>query len=456
MINIKSDSRKVKPGDIFIALRGLSSDGHDYIEKAITNGAVKIVAEEGNYNVETEIVPDTRIYLEKYLANKYGDILNQINLIGVTGTNGKTTTCYLLYQALNLSGSKTAYMGTVGFYIAGEKISDLPNTTPDITNIYEMIIAAYEKGCENVVLEVSSQGIAYRRVEGIKFDYAMFTNLTEDHLDFHKTMENYALAKQELFKNLKSNGTAIINIDDKYSHYFLLENNRNITYGFNESDYQIIDYNFDGEITKFNYKHNCKTNLLKSKLIGKYNIYNLITAVAVLKEMGLENTIIEKIIPCLKTPSGRMDNIRYKVNNIIIDYAHTPDAISNIINTVKEVTKGDIYTVFGCTGDRDRIKRPIMLDIVTEECKYAIITNDDPHTEDPNQIVADMTKGINCDNYKVILDRKEAIIKGINLLNENDTLLILGKGHEEFMIIGKEKVPFNDRKVVVEYLDSKK
>lgn len=453
MINIKSDSRQVRPGDIFIALRGLSSDGHDYISKAIENGATKIIAEEGKYEVETMIVPDTRLYLEEYLANNYRDILNKMNIIGSTGTNGKTTTCYLLYQALNLCGLKSAYMGTVGFYIE-EKIKDLPNTTPDIIDIYDMIITAYEHGCKNVVLEVSSQGIAYRRVAGIKFDYAIFSNLTKDHLDYHKTMENYALAKQQLFINLKKSGVAIVNIDDSYSNYFLLDANNNKTYGFNESDYQVTEYGSKDAITFFKYKHNEKEKTLKTKLIGKYNIYNLMSMIAVLNEMGIDNEIIEKVIPSLSAPSGRMDNINYKINNIIIDYAHTPDAITNIINTVKEVTNGDIYAVFGCTGERDRTKRPIMLDIVTDECKYAIVTNDDPHEEDPNQIVADMIEGITKDNFEVILDRREAIIKGISLLNGNDSLLILGKGHEEFMIVGKEKIPFNDRKVVMEYLNT--
>ncbi|MDD2518648.1 MAG: UDP-N-acetylmuramoyl-L-alanyl-D-glutamate--2,6-diaminopimelate ligase [Bacilli bacterium] len=451
MINIKSDSRQVKPGDIFIALRGLSSDGHDYISKAIENGAIKVIAEEGTYEVETLIVPDTRLYLEDYLANNYGHILNKMNIIGSTGTNGKTTTCYLLYQALNLCGLKSAYMGTVGFYIE-EKIKDLPNTTPDIIDIYDMIVTAYEHGCKNVVLEVSSQGIAYRRVAGIKFDYAIFSNLTKDHLDYHKTMENYALAKQQLFINLKPGGVAIVNIDDSYSDYFLLDTNNNKTYGFNKSDYQITEYGSKDAMTFFKYRHNGVEQTLRTKLIGKYNIYNLMSMIAVLNEMKIDCEIIKKVIPSLEAPSGRMDNIHYKINNIIIDYAHTPDAITNIINTVNEVTNGDLYAVFGCTGERDRTKRPIMLDIVTTECKYAIVTNDDPHEEDPNQIVADMVEGITKDNFEVILDRKEAIIKGISLLNGNDSLLILGKGHEEFMIVGKEKIPFNDRQVVMEYL----
>jgi UDP-N-acetylmuramoyl-L-alanyl-D-glutamate--2,6-diaminopimelate ligase len=345
-------------------------------------------------------------------------------------------------------------MGTVGYYIE-EKIKDLPNTTPDIIDIYDMIVTAYERGCENVLLEISSQGIAYRRVAGIEFDYAIFSNLTKDHLDYHKTMENYANTKQELFKNLKKTGTAIINVDDDFSNYYLLEKNKNVTYGFNESDYQIIDYSSESLETIIEYKHNNQIRKIKTKLIGKYNIYNLISVIALLQEMGKSFEKIAQITLELNPPSGRMDNIKYKINNIIIDYAHTPDAIANVIKAVKEVAIGDIYVVFGCTGDRDRTKRPMMLDIVTTQCKYAIITNDDPHTEDPNQIVADMTEGITRNNYEVIFDRKEAIIRGINLLNTNDTLLILGKGHEEFMVIGDKKIPFNDRKVVMEYLNQK-
>ncbi len=450
MINIKSDSRAVKPGDTFIALRGISSDGHDYIEMAIKNGASKIIAEFGEYSVPTLIVPDTRLYLEEYLKKEYQHILDKINIIGVTGTNGKTTVSYLLYQAFNLCGYKTAYTGTIGFFI-DEKVKNLPNTTPDLIDIYDMIIEAYNNGCKNIVIEVSSQGIAYRRVQGIKFDYAIFTNLTKDHLDYHKTMENYALAKQQLFKNLKPKGTALINVDDQYKNYYLLHN-KNITFGFNESDYQIINFDSDGQTTTFEYIHNNNKYKVNSNLLGKHNVYNLITAIALLNEYGINQDLILNIIPKLNAPSGRMENISYNINSIIIDYAHTPDAISNIIATVSEVVKGDIYVVFGCTGERDRTKRPIMTEIVTNNCKYAIITNDDPHNEDPNQIVSDMLEGITNENYEVILDRKEAIIRGINLLDKNDTLLILGKGHEEFMIVGTEKIPFNDRQVVMEYL----
>lgn len=455
MIKMKSDSREIKPGDTFIALRGITSDGHDYILKAIEKGATRIIAEEGSYSVETKLVPNTRIYLEQYLLKTYGEILNELNIIGVTGTNGKTTICYLLYQALNLSGSKTAYIGTLGYFIE-KKERSLFNTTPDILEIYNMIVTAYSRGCKNIIIEISSEGIAHRRVEGIKYDWAIFSNLTQDHLNYHKTMENYALAKQKIFKSLKSKHRAIINTDDQYVNYFLLKENNNITYGYNNADYQIIDFIFNNTGMEITYKYENETRTFKTSLLGSYNVYNLISVVAVLKESGLTYEKIEEIIPKLLPPSGRMERISYKINNIIIDFAHSPDSLIKFLEVIKDMVKGKIYVVFGCAGERDKTKRPIMFDIVTRECDFVIITNEDPRSEDPNDIAADMIKGSTKTNYEVIHDRKRAIIKGIELLDKDDTLLILGKGHEETITIGKEIIPYNDRQVVMEYLESQK
>lgn len=451
MINIQSDSRKIKPGDTFVALRGISSDGHSYINKAIENGATRIIAEEGNYSVETVLVNDTREYLDNYLKENYTKYLNEMNLIAITGTNGKTTTAKLIHDLLNMIGSKTAYIGTIGFYI-GEKVCDLPNTTVDVCDTYDLILQAYDRGCNNVVFEVSSHAADMGRVATINFDYAVFTNLTQDHLDYHKTMGNYALAKQKVFKQLKPNGIAIINDDDKYKEYFLLEENKNITYGFNSGDFKIEDYKMTKDGTTFSYILNGKVYEANSNLLGKYNVYNMLAVIATLTTFGLKQEKILEYIPKLKAPVGRMEIVKYKSNNIIIDYAHTPDAIEKIMSTLKDITTGNTYVIFGCTGDRDRLKRPIMTEYVANNSKYFIITNDDPHFEDPAQIVDDMTKDLEFDNYEVCLDREEAIIKGINLLEENDTLFILGKGHEENMIIRDKKVPFNDRKAVVDYL----
>lgn len=455
MINIQSDSRKIKPGDTFIAVQCEVNDGHRYIEKAIEAGATKIIAERGEYSVPTQIVPNSRKYLEEYLKEHYNNYIEEMNLIGITGTNGKTTTAYLLYQALNHLGIKTAYIGTIGFYLDKKECS-LPNTSVDICDTYDLLMRAYDKGYKTVIMEVSSHALANGRVKNLLFDYAIFTNLTQDHLDYHKTMGNYALAKQLLFKQLKNQGKAIINIDDKYAEYFLLKGNHNITYGFNAADYSIKEYKMTSMGSLFTYIHDKKEVSIESKLLGRYNVYNMLAVITVLDDMGIASDMIQKNMPLLSAPSGRMEFIEYNTNTIVIDYAHTPDAIEKVITTVKEVMHGKIYVVFGCTGDRDRLKRPMMTELVARLSDYFIITNDDPHYEDPKQIVNDMIKDFNSDKYEICLDRETAIIKGIELLDKEDTLFILGKGHEEFMLIRDEKIPFNDKNVVINYLNQKK
>lgn len=453
MVNITADSRKVKKGDIFVAIGGFLHDGHEFIPKAIENGASKIIAEKGTYSIPYEIVENSREYLVNYLKTEYNSQLEDMKIVGVTGTNGKTTTAFLLYEALRSLGEKVAYIGTIGFYL-DEKVMHLPNTCPDIWDLYDLFMQAKEHGCSYVIQEVSSHALAYPRIEGYEFDYVLFTNLTQDHLDYHKTMENYALAKQILFKKLKKGGKAFVNIDDPYKDYFLLSQNQNITYGFEKSDYQITSYHMNHLGSQFSYQY--KDNIFKlcMKLIGKYNVYNVMGVVAILREMGISNYDVERVIPNLVAPVGRMDMVKYKNNNIIIDYAHTPDAFEKIINTVEEVLKGNMYVVFGCTGGRDRSKRSIMFDIVTSHAKKVILTNDDPHDEDPNQIIDDILDGAKVSNYEVCLDRKNAIQRGISFLQENDVLLILGKGHEEFMLIGNDRIPFNDKQVVLDYLNT--
>lgn len=455
MINIQSDSRKIKPGDIFVAVKCEVNDGHQYIQDAIARGAAKVVVEQaGNYDVETVVVKNTRVYLNEYLKSHYNQYIEQMHLIGITGTNGKTTTAVLLHDALNLLGEKTAYLGTVGFYIK-DKIANLPNTTVDICNIYDMLMQAYEVGCKNVVMEISSHALENGRCETLYFQYALFTNLTQDHLDEHGTMENYAYAKQKLFRQLKSDGLAILNSDDSYYHYFALKENHNITFGFQNANYQIISYNMSHIGTDFTYQVNQKNYKIRTILLGHYNLYNILGVIVLLHLMGISHETIKEIVPQLKPPVGRMDTIQYKSNSIIIDYAHTPDAFANIFQTVKSFQNGNIYTVFGCTGDRDRLKRPIMTQMVAQNSTYFIITNDDPHFEDTNQIVQDMISGLDATNYEICLNRRLAIRKGIDLLHKNDILLLLGKGHEEFMMIQKDAVPFNDKREVLMYLEQK-
>ncbi len=449
MFSIKTDSRKVKNGDTFVALRGISSDGHDYIEKAIQNGATTIVAEEGNYSVETKIVKDTRQYLEELLYEKFHSYLEKMTIIGITGTNGKTTTSYLLYEALNKLNKKAAYIGTVGFY-KQSKVCDLPNTSPALCDLYEMLMDCYESGYHYIVMEVSSQGLSYGRMNTIFFDYAIFTNLTQDHLDYHKTMENYARAKQQLFYQLKKSGTSIINIDDEYHSYYEIGNV--ITYGCKESDYQLKNIH----LNSFNSEFNVKNLLIKTSLIGKYNVYNVLCAVIVLDLMKFSKEEIEKVVPTLSAPPGRMDRIQFQKNTIIIDYAHTPDAMINIINTVEELPHKNIYIVFGCTGSRDSKKRPIMMQIALDHASFVVVTSDDLHEEEFEDIVKDMLEGNQRNYYKVLKDRYEAVKYGMSLLREEDLLLILGKGHEEFIIVHDDKIPYNDRKAVEEIIAKEK
>ena len=433
---IRIDSRKIKKGDTFVAIKGHKLDGHDYIEEAIKNGATKIIAEHGNYNVETKIVKDTKEYLKTYLEEKYRDIINKMTIIGVTGTNGKTTISYLIYNALNKLGIKCSMIGTLGYY-KETQVQELSNTCPDIATIYELIEDSYNSGYKFLVLEASSQGLKEGRLYGVKFDFAIFTNLTHDHLDYHKDMNDYLNSKLLLFKALKPNGIGIVNIDDKYSKYFTTKNT--ITYGFNESDYIISNYQ-EGSFILNNQK-------IENNIIGIHNAYNITSTIIVLEKLNIERKKILETIKNLNAPSGRMEIYKYKTNRIIIDYAHTPDAIKKVLNTIKDYK--NVYAVFGCTGNRDRMKRPIMTKLLLDKCKTLIITEDDLYDEEFNHIVEDMIKKQEKHNYEIIEDRKAAIKEGIKKLNNNDILLVLGKGHEKYIKIKGKLIKHNDAETII-------
>ena len=454
-MNVKIDSRKIEKGDTFVALRGIDHDGHAYIRQAIENGAAKIICEEGSYEVETCIVEDTRAYLVNYLKDTYYDKISKLKLIGITGTNGKTTSAFLLHQMLNKLGRKCGYIGTIGFYV-GEKIRSLANTTPDIYDLYAILLQCLSLGCEYVVMEVSSQGLANHRVETLQFDYAVFTNLTQDHLDFHKTMERYALAKQELFRMLKPSGKAIINYDDSYKHYFLLEENENVTFGFTGGDFKVALDAADKEHTEFSVQCPAFTQNFSTNLIGTYNIYNLMASVVILTLEQFDSATIAQAAAALTLPKGRTECIHTGNNLIMVDYAHTPDAMSKVLTAARALTSGSIYVVFGCTGERDRDKRAKMSAIACKHADYVIMTHDDPHYEDQAQIYHDMTSGLSYDNYEIVHDRKDAIRKGISLLDTDDILLILGKGHEEFIVCRDKRIPFNDMNVARQCLSERR
>lgn len=431
-MNIKDNSKKVNEGDIFIAL----DNGDKYIEEAISNGASTIICNKGDYSVKTIRVKDTRKYLIEYLNNNYYKEIEDINIIGITGTNGKTTTSYLIYQALNILGSKCAYIGTIGFYI-DDKICDLNNTTPDLIDLYEMILEAKRKGCKNIVMEVSSHALSLGRVDALRFNFALFTNLTCEHLNYHKTMKEYFKAKKKLLKLMKKDGKIIINNDDNYMKKIKYNA---IKVGI-KGDYIIGDYKYTNK-TKF-YLNNKRYEM---NLLGIYNIYNMAFCIVVLENMGY--TKLNRVIKKLDAPSGRMEIIEAEGKKAIVDYAHTPDAVEKILNAVKEFAKNKIYVIIGCGGNRDKSKRPIMADIACSLADYVIFTSDNPRFEEPIDIINDMIKNLDKTNYQVIVNREIAIEKGIQLINNNDILIVLGKGHEKYQIIKDNKVYFDDVEII--------
>ena len=450
-IDLKTDSRKVKPGDTFIAIRNVNRDGHDYIPMAIANGATKVIVEQGQYEVETEVVPDTRQYLKDYLYQNYYPEFKDMKLIGVTGTNGKTTIGYLIYQVLTMLGHPCAYMGTIGFYYNGNFLP-MVNTTPDVDVLYDYFLKAKEAGCQTLVMEVSSHALAKDRIYGLAFDEVAFTNLTQDHLDYHKTMENYAAAKQLLFKKTRGQKIAVINGDDPHGDYFCLQNNHNITISDKQGDVVVSHIEFSHLGTSFDFCYEGKTYYTHIQMVGRYNVYNYLTVLMLIHHLGYSIDEILSLNDRLKAPKGRMELIIYGTNGIFVDYAHTPDAVENVLNSALEFKKRKIITIVGCGGDRDATKRPIMGRIACQKSDLVIITNDNPRTEDPQKIIQDILTGVESNNYVVIPDRKEAIEYGMSQLEDNDIFMILGKGHEDYQILGTEKVHFSDQEEVEKYI----
>lgn len=453
MINIKIDSRKIKPGDIFVALPGSTVDGHDFVSKAYENGAIKAVVEHKvKCEIEQEVVENTNEWLTNYISDNYQDQVNELNIIGVTGTNGKTTTAYLTYQLLNKLGSKTAYIGTIGFYIPDEDVVEIPNTTPNILDLYELILTAKEKGCKNVMMEVSSHALHQSRVKGLKFKVAAFTNLTQDHLDYHKTMENYFEAKKLILKQLI--GPMIINMDDSYGKLWLEVYDNNKTLGNNGEDYKIISYHDTTHGTFIKFIANGQEYEVETKLRSAFNVYNYLTCLSLVNCLGFSIDEILAKTSEICPPKGRCEQIKVKDGEAVIDYAHTPDAVEKIIKAFTENKKGRVITIVGCGGDRDPKKRPIMGHIAAHNSDYCIFTSDNPRTEDPQKIMDDILTGVDTDNYEVILDRKTAIKTALDMIEKNDVVLILGKGHEDYQIIGHTKIHLDDSEEVRKYLTS--
>ena len=453
MFKYETNSRLIKPGQTFVAIKGYTVDGHDYIEDAIKNGAVAVIAQkEVKCDVPVTVVENSAEYYQKLLVKEYKDEFKDLKLIGITGTNGKTTSAYLTYQMLLDLGKKAAYIGTIGF-MCGDYFKDLPNTSPEILTTYKLLEKAKEMECEYVVMEVSNFALDQKRIEGLEFVAGAFTNLTEDHLDYHKTMENYLKAKLLLTDYIKKDGVLLVNKDDEASKKFIERFKNTKTFGYGNADYDILSDDIYPDHTDIIFKVDEKEYKVTTNLTSKFNVYNYFTMFSILHELGFEiNELIEKT-KYLKAPKGRCETYKVKDGFAVVDYAHTPDAVLKTVTAYKELAKARVITLVGCGGDRDPMKRPIMGEIASNYSDYVIFTNDNPRTEDPENIMKDILKGVKKDNYEVCLDRREAIKKALDMIKKDDIVLLLGKGHEDYQILGHTKVHLDDSEEILKYIE---
>ncbi|WEK68755.1 MAG: UDP-N-acetylmuramoyl-L-alanyl-D-glutamate--2,6-diaminopimelate ligase [Candidatus Chryseobacterium colombiense] len=451
------DSRKVTEDSLYIAMRGTVVDGHSFIASSVEKGAKAIVCEEFpenlNENVTYVKVKDSSKALGQLASNFYGNPSEKLKLIGVTGTNGKTSVSTLLFDVFKNLGYDSALLSTVEIRI-GEKIIPATHTTPDVITINKILAQAVEEGCEFAFMEVSSHGIAQNRIEGLHFKVAGFTNLTHDHLDYHKTFDEYLKTKKRFFDQLENTAVAITNVDDKNGNV-MLQNTKAIkrTYALKTmADFhgKLLEVDFNGMLLNFNGKEFWTT------LTGKFNVYNLLLVFGIASELGFEQDEILQAISQLKRVSGRFETFKSDGGIFfIVDYAHTPDALENILDSINDIrTKNErLITVFGCGGDRDHSKRPEMGNIATKKSTLAIITSDNPRTEDPAAIIKEIEVGVepqNFSKYTSIPDRKEAIKMAIKFAEPKDIVLVAGKGHETYQEINGVKHHFDDKETINE------
>ncbi|WP_026704038.1 UDP-N-acetylmuramoyl-L-alanyl-D-glutamate--2,6-diaminopimelate ligase [Flavobacterium soli] len=457
---IEFDSRKIEENDVFVAIRGTVSDGHDFIEKAINLGAIAIVCDTFPEIIVTGItyiqVKDTNSALAFMASNYYENPSRSLKLIGITGTNGKTTIASLLYQLFKKAGYKVGLLSTVKILVDDIEYK-ATHTTPDSLTINKYLKEMNEAGVKYCFMEVSSHGIHQKRTEGLHFEGGVFTNLSHDHLDYHPTFAEYRDVKKSFFDHLPKTAFALSNIDDKNGQVMLQNTTaRKLTYALKTySDYkaQILENQLSGLLLRIN------DNEVWVRLIGTFNAYNLLAIYGTAVELGLDKLEVLRLLSELESVSGRFQFIisNEKIT-AIVDYAHTPDALENVLKTINDIrTKNEqLITIVGCGGDRDRAKRPIMANIASTLSDKAIITSDNPRTEDPEAIIAEMEKGVEPQNFKKtisITDRKQAIKTACQLAQPNDIILIAGKGHETYQEIQGVRYDFDDMKIVKEFLE---
>ena len=457
---IDFDSRKIEANDVFVAIRGAISDGHDFIEKAIQQGAVAVICDTFPENIVKGItyvqVKDTNSAVAFMAANYFGDPSQNLKLVGITGTNGKTTIASLLYQLFKKAGFKVGLLSTVKILVDDIEYK-ATHTTPDSITINHYLKEMVENGVEYCFMEVSSHGIHQKRTEALHFAGGVFTNLSHDHLDYHPTFAEYRDVKKSFFDNLPKSAFVLSNIDDKNGQV-MLQNTaaKKLTYALKSyADYkaQILENQLSGLLLKIN------GNEVWVKLIGTFNAYNLLAIYGTAVELGMDSLEVLRLLSDLESVSGRFQFIVSSSNiTAIVDYAHTPDALENVLKTINDIrTKNEqLITVVGCGGNRDKTKRPIMAGIASDWSDKAIFTSDNPRNEDPEAIIAEMEQGVAPQNYKktlTITDRKQAIKTACQLAQPNDIILIAGKGHETYQEINGIRHDFDDMKIVKEILE---
>ncbi len=451
---VQHDSRKIRPGDIFVAVSGLNVDGHDFVSKAIDKGASVIIAEhkiDVPGNVVLLVVENSRILLNKLALAMLEDPQKKLRFIGVTGTNGKTTVTTLVYQILASLGEKAALLGTVA-RIIGKKAETSKYTTADPVELADDLRKIADLGTEFVVMEVSSHALDQNRVSGIDFEVAAFTNLTLDHLDYHKTMEAYAAAKKKLFSKVIDRGSAVINGDDPYGSY-MAEGCKGRIYTFGQNlnlPYRLrINSN-----TASGLSLSVNSLPVESPLVGEFNAYNVAQAFLICTSLGFEPEDVAEAFKNAKGAAGRLDRVKIDADqsypNVFVDYAHTPDALEKVSSTLHDARESyqQLVIVFGCGGDRDRSKRPVMGKIAETYGDRVIVTSDNPRTEDPEAIIDEIYKGMeHPEEAERISDREKAIIHAITSSNDDDIVLVAGKGHEDYQEVNGKRHPFDDRKI---------
>jgi UDP-N-acetylmuramoyl-L-alanyl-D-glutamate--2,6-diaminopimelate ligase len=449
------DSRKATPGSLFFALKGLKADGGAFVKDAISRGASAIVSDGivPECGVPVVIVPDARAAMADAAVAFFGSPSKSLKVAGITGTNGKTTTAFLTRHILDSQLRRTGLIGTIK-YVVGDRSVDAPRTTPESVELQALLAEMRDEGCKAVAMEVSSHALEQNRARGIEFDAAVFTNLTQDHLDYHKTMEAYFEAKAILFDSLsrqtQKKGCAIINLDDRYGHLLLQRLGKPaakvVTFGLGvRSDFRASDTRFDANGSTFHLAARGRTYFVRLPLIGAFNIYNALGALAASVACGIELRAAVTALASAPQVHGRLERVPARRNfQVFVDYAHTDDALRNVLKTLRDLNPARLIVVVGCGGDRDRAKRPLMASAAEELADWCIFTSDNPRSEDPGRILEDMKKGLRGSNHESVEDRHFAIQKAIEMAGPRDIVLIAGKGHETYQEFSTGRVPFDD------------